>query len=278
MSTFTLTLSEIMEDVGVDTVDEAVPHASVFGLNIYPIFDEKYRDQLNRKIIARFWNREIGHEDEEMFRFRMQTVMSEEMPYYNKLYLSEQIKFDPMKTIGIENVVTGTTDSTMDSKAHTNGTDTSTGTTTGETDGTSLANTSKNAGSRAVSSIMPQTHLSGNGDYADSANDQNSNEQTTASSNTGATSNENRTASSENEQDATSLEKGKVLMDRKSTTDGFQALPSQLLQQYRDTILNIDMQILQRLEKLFMSVTSNGDEYFYRQSEGYYLPTAMGWY
>lgn len=326
MATFTITLSEMMEDIDVDNVDDALPHAAIFGLNIYPIFDEAYRDVLNRKIIARFWNREIGHESDEMFRFRMQTVMAEEMLYFNKLYLSEQIKFDPMKTIGITNVVDMTIDntatnhttgerdvigketgkntgtSTLDTESHVDDGETTASNSTGSTEGSSLANTSKDAGSRAVSSIMPQTHLSGNGDYADSANDQNSNEQTTASSNTNADTTENRTGSTDKIVDSTGKETGATTNDtlldttnnettasdsadesnstthRSSTSDGFQALPSQLLQQYRDTILNIDMQILQRLEKLFMSVTSSGEEYFYHNQPNPYLYSGYGWY
>ena len=288
MATFTMTLSEIMNAHGVDTIDDALPKASVFGLDKYNIFDESYRHILNRKIIARFWNREIGHETDEMFRMRMDTRMRELMVEKNQLYLSEQFKFDPMRTIDLATVVSetasgtlhGTTSATSDTTEQTDGTHGNTKNT--DADVTSDSDSTKSAKSRAVSSVMPQNQLSGNGDYADSAQDSVSNGTDTSHTETGTTSTEtdngtnSLTSTGTNDQTGQADSSTTDKRDRTSTTTGMQALPSQLLQQYRDTILNIDLQILTELEKLFMSVTSNGDEVFYNQDQGYYHPYFNG--
>ena len=73
-----------------------------FALESYPIFDENYRSQLNEKIIAHYWYREIGQETPDRFNHYLRTRMNEIMPYYNKLYMSELIKFDPIATDYLE--------------------------------------------------------------------------------------------------------------------------------------------------------------------------------
>lgn len=264
MSTFTMTLSEIMAVHNVDDIDTATTEAHVFGLDKYPIFDEAYRHHLNRKIIARFWNREIGQETDEMFRMRMDTRMREIMVEKNQRYLSERFKFDPMVTIDIATVINETGSGTL------NGTTTTNTDSTEQTDVDTDSTSTKEAKSRAVSSVMPQNQLSGNGDYADSAQDSVSNGADTNHTETGSTTTGSADQTAATDSNTTDQR------DRTSTTKGMQALPSQLLAQYRDTILNIDLEILTDLERLFMSVTSNGDEVFYNQGQGYYYPYLNG--
>lgn len=67
-------------------------------LNNYPIFDEKYREILNQKIIDHFYYYEIGAETPDRFNRYLSTKMQEIMPYYNKLYETETMKFDPLTT------------------------------------------------------------------------------------------------------------------------------------------------------------------------------------
>lgn len=67
-------------------------------LNDYPIFAEEYRGYLNQKIIDHFYFREIGQETPDRFNFFLKRKMNEIMPYYNELYKSQLIEFDPMAT------------------------------------------------------------------------------------------------------------------------------------------------------------------------------------
>lgn len=95
------------------------------GLKDYPIFDESYRDTLNNKIITHYWMREIGAETAGLFKLYLNRTMDEIMPYYNQLYKSAQLDFDPLNAYSyietnmeLENVESdGTRTDTADGKS-----------------------------------------------------------------------------------------------------------------------------------------------------------------
>lgn len=57
-----------------------------FELDEYPIFDETYRETLNQNILNHYYNDEIGFETASLFRFHLKARLNEIMPYYNSLY------------------------------------------------------------------------------------------------------------------------------------------------------------------------------------------------
>lgn len=67
-------------------------------LNNYPIFSESHRNVLNRKIIDHYYFREIGLETADRFSFFLKRKMNEIMPYYNEMYMSTLIAYDPLAT------------------------------------------------------------------------------------------------------------------------------------------------------------------------------------
>ena len=67
-----------------------------FGLDLYPIFDESYRETLNKKILAHYRYREIGAETPQRFRHYLVSKMNEIMPLYNQMYKSELLEFNPL--------------------------------------------------------------------------------------------------------------------------------------------------------------------------------------
>ena len=69
----------------------------------YPIFDPDYKETLETKIISHFYTREIGLETVGLFKLHLKNKMREIMPYYNQLYESEKIKFDPLVNIDYTN-------------------------------------------------------------------------------------------------------------------------------------------------------------------------------
>ena len=103
MPNFTVELRSLVED-GED-----------IGLNDYPIFKSEYRDILNKKITDHYWFYEIGHETHFMFARQMRTKMNEIMPYYNQLYETELIKFDPFMTMQV--TTENSSENKMDSEA-----------------------------------------------------------------------------------------------------------------------------------------------------------------
>lgn len=215
MATYTMELYKAIE---------VSPEGNI-GLDLYPIWDEEYRETLNQKIIDHYHSREIGLETVDMFRFAVRRRMSEVMPYYNDLYGTTRLNFDPLSTVDIRTISTGATE------------------TEAETQSKSESESNNKSNSRAVNSNMPQTMLSGRGDYATSAADTNSESNATGTGEDTAT----NTTKSEN--------------DNESHTTGYQGAASDLVQRYRDTLLNIDLMVINELSDLFMMVWGNSDEY-----------------
>lgn len=67
-------------------------------------FDESYRPLLEEKILKHFYTREIGYETVGLWQFKLNQKMSEIMPYYNRLYRSELIDFNPLYTVNTTKV------------------------------------------------------------------------------------------------------------------------------------------------------------------------------
>ena len=70
----------------------------------YPIFDERYRKQFETNIIKEFYFKEIGFETEGRFIFELEHFLNLNMPYYNQLFESELIEFDPLESYSLETV------------------------------------------------------------------------------------------------------------------------------------------------------------------------------
>lgn len=62
----------------------------------FPIFDEEYREVLCKKILMHYYTREIAFETVGMWKLKLQTMMNEVMPYYNQMYESTLLKFNPL--------------------------------------------------------------------------------------------------------------------------------------------------------------------------------------
>lgn len=227
MAVFTETLDEIIED-GYD-----------IGLKDYPIFDEKYREVLNAKIIDHYRFREIGLETRPMFRFMLNRKMREIMPYYNQLYESEKLKFDPF--INFE--------SELESFVKGMSTEQSDGTQTESTKAENVTDTesSNDTKSRALVSQTPQAQLAGYEDYATNITDTVSNG--TADSKVTADS------SGTSDMERSSKSRGDTQEETVSKSSGVVNMTkSQALNMWRATFLNIDMMVIEELQILFMGI------------------------
>ena len=120
------------------------------------------------------------------------------------------------------------------------------------------------SGSRAVDSSTPQSFLGNDKNYATAASD----------------------TTSETNNDGLATETGKTnnkgLTKVTSDTTGYSGAQSDLLNRFRSTFLNIDLDILNRLDRagLFMDLWSSGDDYFRteRNYGTYPTSTAYGLY
>lgn len=109
MSKYTVELRYICEtmagleaSVGEDDVDQVIQNAipSIFNFS-FPIFDESYRNVLETKILMHYYTREIAHETVGLWKLKLKTKLNEIMPYYNQLYKSELLDFNPLYDVDI---------------------------------------------------------------------------------------------------------------------------------------------------------------------------------
>lgn len=221
MSLVTTKLKDIIVNVGGR--DQFVN----FCMKNYPIFDETHRNQLNQKIIDHYYFREIGMETVEIFLFSLARKLNEVMPLYNQFYYSESIKFDPLSTIDINSVTTASNSDSSENSSNSN----------------SDNKTTSNGQTFNQHKVFPSTPLSNVGDYATEGDD-------ATSATTGeATATATGVSTAENH----------ARSDGSSGTTGRQGPAQDLIQSYRDLILNIDMSVVNDMAECFIGVWSNGD-------------------
>ena len=88
--------------VGFTQVDTVLDRCwnQIFTTNT-TFFDESYRGVLCKKILKRYYTREIGCETVGLWKLWMNERLESIMPYYNKLYKSELIEFNPMYDVDL---------------------------------------------------------------------------------------------------------------------------------------------------------------------------------
>lgn len=62
----------------------------------YPLFDPTYKVDFETKFIRNFYMRNIGSETVGLFKFYLENWLIINMDYYNKMYESEMLKYDPL--------------------------------------------------------------------------------------------------------------------------------------------------------------------------------------
>lgn len=208
----------------------------------YPIFDVGYRSVLETKIIRHFYTREIGFETVGLFRFYLENKMNEIMPYYNQLYKSELLEFNPLYDVDItrkHNVVKDGNTKTI-ATSNTSSTGNVKNTSSGSSD--SLSTT--------LVSDTPQGGLNGvvSSDYLTNATKENG----TVNNNLQSSS-ENSSIGSESSNNTTNITDIEDYLETVSGKQGTQSYAS-MIREYRENFLNIDMMVVKDLETLFMSL------------------------
>lgn len=149
----------LSESEGADNVDSILDRCwnKVFNFD-FPIFDEKYRKVLCRKILKHYYTREIAHETVGRWKLAMNTKLNEIMPYYNQLYKSELLEFNPFYDVELTRSKEGS--GTRDTTGSTNNTSTESGTNT-KTD-TVTSNETSSDTSETTESNTNNTATNGN--------------------------------------------------------------------------------------------------------------------
>lgn len=131
MASYTMELREYIEMWSQD--NEAlsakerieIGRPKLFDFN-YPIFDPNYKNVFETNFIRKFYMREIGFETENLFKFQLETWLLINMPYFNKMFESELLKFDPLMNtqMSTDSTKNKDTDSTLNTTTDKNTTKT----------------------------------------------------------------------------------------------------------------------------------------------------------
>lgn len=258
------------------------------GLKDYPIFDENYREPLNRKIINHYYFREIGMETAELFKRYLNNTMREIMPYYNQLYKSELLEFNPFYNVDKTVTADKNNNSVSDfvgnisgkntQTADTENTQTNNGkqqtTTAATSTGESVGNSTTTNKNKNVSSDTPQGFLSinsiDNETYASAAEMGNAESinNSKATSNNAENGITDQTTADETKATGNSKSNATTETDtaNKTTSNDFEnyishvigksegETYSEMLMKFRETFLNIDMMIIDELKTCFMMI------------------------
>lgn len=275
MSAVTMTLGYVCEGlVGraepagyTNIVNTVIPSAIplLFDFN-FPVFDEQYRNVLLTKIIKHYYTREIGEETLGLFKLRLDTRLNEIMPYYNKMYEAETYKFNPIYDV----------DLTRQHKANKTGTQKLDGKVMTTEEGqtiTAVDNTTKSDGdvnqtvTRAGTdkySETPQGGLTGlaNDEYLSNARMTADNDTTTAKTGDTTTLNGNTDTTTDNTTNVTTKNNTTInnIEDYIETVTGKQGTQSysSMIMEYRESLINIDMMIINDLSDLFLGIWEVG--------------------
>lgn len=277
------TAAGLRESEGLSSVKQILAAAvpKVFDFD-FPIFDESYRNVLETKILRHYYTREIGLETVGLWKLKLETKLNEIMPYYNQLYKSELLEFNPFYDVDLTrdhkltreetttqkgNFSTNENNNTNESVTQTATSDSTINNTTGST---SVENATGTKTHYDKYSETPQGSLQNvqNDTYLTNARMINDNDTQTGTttvngtdesrgnttSNTNAeTSNEtirNVDVNSTNNRDLNTIDD--YLEHVKGKNSG--ASYSSLLKEFRETFLNIDMMIINELSDLFFNL------------------------
>lgn len=208
-------IEQRLKELGKENLEENWGDTyAMLGLSDYPIFDEAYRSTLNDKIIRRYYFREIGFETMGQFSFMLRRTMHEIMPYYNQLYESLPLVTDPMKSLDRNYDESWNRDTESESES-------------------SADSTNKDR------NVYQDTPMNGLDTGAIEAMDYATN-----------VTFDNGSSESSSEASSKSNDNGW----RVHHESGFNESQSDLLMKYRKTFINVDLEIVDRLNGLFMGL------------------------
>ena len=295
MSDYTTQLRHICEtyagltdqaDAGSNTqtiIASALP--SIFNFT-FPLFDENYRTVLETKIIRHYYFREIAFETIGEWKFKLNTKLNEIMPYYNQLYESADLEYNPLTDVNYTTVHagTGTEQGAVTGSVGYTGTQTVGSTFVHDSDSTN----SQTVGSTNVDALTehtnndrlnwdkysdtPQGGISGldsdtyltnarkvtdvNGQTHGSTDTTTFHSLTTGSATDDVTDTTNSHTVDANQTATTSKNSAMTTDEYITTVSGKYPGKSyqEMIKEYRDTLLNIDMLIINELETLFFAL------------------------
>ena len=222
------TSANLTESTGFNDIESVLDKSWSKIFSDFPIFDEKYRAELCKKILRHYYTREICCETVGRWKLFLSDKMKNIMPYYNQLYQSELLKIQPL--VSVDRSVSHQGQGSDSKITKSNATNTNSSRTDGST------------GTWSYYSDTPQGGINGldTNDYL-----------TNATHNTG-TDSTNSTVNGETSANETGEETRKDMYVDKVL--GYEGNQSEMLLKFRETFLNIDMMIINELKDLFFTL------------------------
>lgn len=235
------------ESAGCDNVDDIISKSwdKIFTSKAV-FFDESYRAILCQKILKHYYLREIGSETVGIWKLWLNTRLEEIMPFYNQLYKSALIEFNPLYDVDLKRTHNRKIDSSKQD------TGTSQSVSSGEISASGTSSGSSNNTKKDLYSDTPQGAITGleNENYLTNAR---------KVTDTGSTSNENSSTGTNKttvNDDTSNTGTANSLEDYAENVIGKQGSESysSMLLKFRETFLNIDMQVIEEFSDLFMGL------------------------
>lgn len=180
----------------------------------FPIWDEEYRPVLCQKILKHYYTREIAFETVGLWQLKLETKLAEIMPYYNELYATKLLKYDPFRDVDYRTEHEGSSNTTSEES------------TTGDGSGTTW-NVYSDTPQGALTNVKNETYLT----------------------DARKVENEYENAGTRNG-DISNTDEYVTHIYGKYSTKTYMSL----IKEVRDIIINIDMMIIDDLKELFFNL------------------------
>ena len=235
----------LSESEGANNVDSILDKCwnKVFNFD-FPIFDENYRQVLCKKILKHYYTREIAHETVGRWKLALNAKLNEIMPYYNQLYKSELLEFNPFYDVDLTRSREGSGTSNRTS----NNTEINSGTSKNVSSGSGTNNTvtlnrysdtpQNSMDTQGIADSVPLTTVT-------KVNEDNT---TTNKSTDTLTRNDSKTGNGT--ENINNTDKYIEKVKGKQGTENY----SSLLKKFRETFLNIDMMIIDDCSDCFFTL------------------------
>jgi hypothetical protein len=215
-----------------------------------PFFDEEYRSVLCQKILKHYYLREICCETVGIWTLWMNTRLEEIMPYYNQLYESAKIKFDPMHDVDLTREHKRTENETASGNRDTTNNNTTDVTSNSTTNRTTTSDENKkdlysDTPQGALTGVENETYLTNARKINDSVNGTDDVNVNNTEKNVGVSTGKETTSSN-----VGTTEDYLETLVGKQGTESF----SSLLNKFRETFLNIDMMVIENFSDLFFGL------------------------
>lgn len=230
----------------------------------YEIFDEDYRQILNKKIVSHFIFQEVSVNPYSRWQFIFNRKLKEIMPYFNRLYKTELLEFNPLHDTEIietldrgvdvgtetntsremENITNRQVVDDLTKDVDTTSTQSETGNTSSQTDGYKSDTPFNYSGGVSQASELTGEEISSSVESDYSGSQLEKEKRLTQQE---MTSGHEETSSSQSLLNTNTSEEyiKKIVGKRNITSYG------KVIEEYRKSLLNIDMMIINELELMF---------------------------